>query len=367
MKIAMIVPGGVDRSGERRVIPALLSLIRRVAANHELHVFVTHQESEPGSWSFAGAEIHDLGMPRSFGRAVRTIVAEDRRSDFQIIHSIWAGYGGLLAVFLSRLLRIPSIVHIAGGELVAIRDISYGGRLRLRGRVAQRIILRLADRLTAASEPICNLVSRFGASALRVPLGVDLQEWKCKPPTPRRHDERIRIVHAGSLNRVKDQTMLMRALHRLAERGHDFHVDVAGQDTLAGQVQALAADLGIDRSITFHGFLTQAELRPIVQAAHMAVITSRHEAGPVFALEAAAAGVPIVGTAVGHIAEWSPDAALSVPCEDDSRLADAMERLACDDDLRTRIAFAAQQHAIRFDADFTAQAFEKLYSELAGA
>ena len=49
MKVALIVPGGVDRSGEVRVIPALLALIRRLAADHELHVFATHQEPTPGS------------------------------------------------------------------------------------------------------------------------------------------------------------------------------------------------------------------------------------------------------------------------------------------------------------------------------
>ena len=48
VKIALIVPGGVDRSGEVRVIPALLALIRRLAVTHELHVFATHQEPQAG-------------------------------------------------------------------------------------------------------------------------------------------------------------------------------------------------------------------------------------------------------------------------------------------------------------------------------
>ena len=55
-----------------------------------------------------------------------------------------------------------------------------------------------------------------------------------------------------------------------------------------------------------------------MREAHVSVISSRHEAGPVVALEAAAVGVPTVGTAVGHIAEWAPDAALAVPVGDDA-------------------------------------------------
>ena len=46
MKVALLVPGGVDRSGERRVIPCLLWLIERLAAaGDDLHVFAASQES----------------------------------------------------------------------------------------------------------------------------------------------------------------------------------------------------------------------------------------------------------------------------------------------------------------------------------
>ena len=44
MKVALIVPGGVDRSGEYRVIPVLLALMHRLTPYHELHVFALAQE-----------------------------------------------------------------------------------------------------------------------------------------------------------------------------------------------------------------------------------------------------------------------------------------------------------------------------------
>ena len=55
MKIAIVLPGGVDRSGEVRVIPAFLALIERLARRHEIHVFALRQESRPGTWQLAGA------------------------------------------------------------------------------------------------------------------------------------------------------------------------------------------------------------------------------------------------------------------------------------------------------------------------
>jgi glycosyltransferase involved in cell wall biosynthesis len=365
MKIALVVPGGVDRSGEVRVIPAVLALIRRVSTVHELHVFATHQEDAPGTWQLEGAQIHNIGLPRTPWRSLRSIFAEHRQAPFAVVHSLWAGSSGALAVASATLRRVPSIVHVAGGELVALADIRYGGCLSLRGRVLQRTVLRRATRVTAASRAICELVARYRVTAQRVPLGVDLQCWPLRPPIRRRPSEQPRLVHVANLNRVKDQGTLLRALRVLADRGRDFHLDVIGEDTLGGETQALAAELGVAERIRFHGFLPQREVRRVVEAAHVAVVSSRHEAGPLVVLEAAAAGLPTVGTAVGHIAEWSPQAAVAVPCLDPDALASALERVLADEDLRLLLAAEAQRRVERVDAEQTARAFAALYAELA--
>src|SRR3546814_9988889 len=83
-------------------------------------------------------------------------------------------------------------------------------------------------------------------------------------------------------------------------------MDVVGVDTLHGEVQRLATELGLESRVRFRGFRTQRELRPMLAAADLLVMASRHEAGPLVAMEAAVVGVPTVGTAVGHLAEWAP-------------------------------------------------------------
>lgn len=362
MKIALVVPGGVDPSGEVRVIPAVVALIRRLAAVHELHVFATHQEPTPGSWLLEGAQIHNLGRPLTAWRGLRAIVAEHRRSAFDVIHAIWAGACGALAVGAGTLLRVPSVVHVAGGELVALEDIGYGGCRSWRGRLLQRAVLRNATRVTAASEPVLRSIAAHGVRARRVPLGVDLERWPLRRPVRRKSNEQPRLVHVASLNRVKDQGTLLRAVRVLADRGRDFHLDVVGEDTLNGEIQALAAELGLAQHVRFHGFLPQRELRPLVESAHVAVVSSRHEAGPLVALEAAASGVPTVGTTVGHIVELSPHAALAVPCRDPQALARALEAVLADEDLRLRLAHEAQQRAETEDAEHTAKEFAALYA-----
>jgi hypothetical protein len=65
VRIALVVPGGVDASGEYRVIPALLALIRSLTRRHEVDVFALAQEPVPGCWDLLGARIHNIGVRRT--------------------------------------------------------------------------------------------------------------------------------------------------------------------------------------------------------------------------------------------------------------------------------------------------------------
>lgn len=363
MKLALVVPGGVDRTGEFRVIPVLLALIRRLACAHEVHVFALRQEAIADSWQLAGARIHNIGDGWSRLRAIQAIGDEHRRAPFDLIHAIFSGSCSMVAVAAALRLRVPSFVHIAGGELVALHEIGYGGRRRWKGRLREALVLRAASAVTAASEPIIASLQALGLKARRVPLGVDLRAWPPLPPRCRRSG-RARLIHVASLNRVKDQATLLRALTVLKEAGVDFQMDVVGVDTLDGDIQRMAHELGLDGQLCFHGFKTQRELRPLMEAADLLVMSSRHEAGPLVLLEAAVMGLPTVGTAVGHIAEWSPTAALAVPVGDWAALAAAIRRVLHDDDLRLRLAVAAQWRAVTEDADYTARTFEALYLQV---
>ncbi|HEV6966178.1 MULTISPECIES: glycosyltransferase family 4 protein [Roseateles] len=365
MKVALVVPGGVDRSGEVRVVPALLALLKRLSERHEVHVFALRQDVLPGRWHLCGAHVHNVGgrrVAQAQLRAVAAIVREHRLGRFDLVQAIWSGPCGSTAVAAAKLLGLPCAVHVAGGELVALGDIGYGGRIGLRGRWREAWVLRGADVLTAASRPVLDQLAALGHSGRRLPLGVDLDLWPPCEPRPRQPGEGLRLVQVASLNRVKDQTCLLQALARLP----GAVLDLIGEDTLGGAMQALAARLGVASRVRFHGFMTQAQLQPVLARAHLHVITSRHEAGPLAVLEAAVLGVPSVGTAVGHLAEWAPDAALVVAPGDAAGLAGLIARIDADEELRLRLAREAQRRAVAEDADHCHGQFERLHAELLG-
>jgi len=366
MKIALIVPGGVDRSGEYRVIPALLALLREWTRTNEVHVFSLARASTD-TWKSEGATIHECGAGGLRFHAVSAIEQEHQRGPFDVIQSLWAGWPGFVAVRAAGRLGRPACVHVAGGELAALPEIGYGGALHWYTRLRERWVLRQAAAVSAASAPIIEQIARLGVSAARIPLGVDLGAWPPLAPRARDPAAPARLVHVASLNRVKDQTTLLRAVRLLVDGGHALRLDMIGEDTLGGEIQRLAQQLGLGAQVQFHGFLAQRELRPFFEAAHLNLVSSRHEAGPLVCLEAAVVGVPTVGTAVGHVLEWAPQAALSAPVGDAQALADAIARLLDDDELRVRIAHEAQRRACDEDSRHGAQAFEAVFARLTAA
>jgi len=364
MRIGLVVPGGVDPSGEYRVIPALLALIRRLVRHHDVRVFALHQQAQPGRWELLGAPVWNIGARHTRIRGIGTICAQHRLRPLDVIHAIWSGTPGLIAVATARILGIPSLVHVAGGELTALPAIGYGGRLTWKGRVHEAAVLRGATQVSAASGPMIAALAALGITAQRVPLGVDLDMWPPRAPVRRAVGQTARLIHVASLNRVKDQPTLLRALAALREGGVDFEMQVVGEDTLGGEIQTLAERLGLLGQVRFEGFLPHRSLRPLLEAADVMVMSSRHEAGPLALHEAAVIGVPTVGTAVGEIADWAPQAALAAPVGEPIVLAKHVAALLDDEDLRLRIAREAWTRATRENADATARCFESIYESL---
>ncbi len=371
MRLAIVVPGGVDRSGRERVIPALLWLIERLARRHEVHVFALAQEPRPGDWMLRGAAVHNLGLASRSRWPGEALFAAGRRltrglsahGPFDVIHAFWANNPGFLATRAARALGVPAVVSLAGGELTGLPDIAYGGQLHLKERIKTARALRRATLVTAASTPMREAALAHGVDAALVPLGVPRESFA--EPLPR--DATPRLLLVGSLNRVKDVPAALRAFRRVVDARPAAHLDVVGEDVLGGEVQRAASALGLSESVTFHGFLPGDALLPFYRHADLLVHSSRHEAGPLVALEAAACGVPTVGTAVGHIRDLAPVGALSVPVGDDAALAAGILALLGDESRRRAMGEAARAWARAHDADATASAFERIYADLLAA
>jgi glycosyltransferase involved in cell wall biosynthesis len=364
MKVAIVTPGGVDRTGVDRVIPCSLWLIERLARRHEVHVFALSQEPEPAEWDLLGARVHNVGTMKGRGRRLlATFAAVHKLSPFDLVHAFF-GWCGTYAALIGWRHGVQVVFHPSGGEFVALRDIDYGMLCTVRGRIALRVAVAGAKRVTVASSYMQRLAAARHIATERVPLGVALDQWPPAEPRPRDPSRPARLLHVGDIRPVKDQRLLMTAANHLRDGGLEFELDVVGHDTMDGTVQHSADARRVSAEVRWHGVLRRDALRALMDRADLLLVSSRHEADPIVVLEAAVAGVPTVGTAVGHLAEWAPAAAVAVPVGDAAALARETAALLADEPRRLQMARAAQQRAIAIDADYTAAAFERIYHEL---
>lgn len=365
MRIALFVPGGIGHGNAEYVIPALLALIERLAQRHAVLVVCLQPTPAIGRYELLGANVHHVGAGAGrLRRALALLADEHRRQPFDVFHAFWAQGTGSMAAIAGWRLGVPVILHLSGGEMASIPEIDYGQRRTARGRLVLRLAIAGARRVTVASAPMADAAAALGVTARRIPLGVALDRWQPVRPRPRDMARPARLLHIADLNRVKDQGTLLRAIASLSHMRVPFHLDMAGCDTLSGDVQLMARRLGLADAITFHGKLGYPALHELAVRADLHLLSSRHEAGPLAVLEAALAGAPTVGTRVGHIAEWAPDAAVAVPIGNAEAMASATAALLANDDARMRLATAAHERALSENADVTARLFEELYSEV---
>ena len=263
---------------------------------------------------------------------------------------------------MGRHFRIPGVVTCDSGEFVAIPEIGYGSQRTSRGRAAVREACARCTRVHVCTNFMRAQASRHGVEAAVIPLGIVTSA--ADTPRPPRSGA-LRLLQIASLSHVKNQVVLIEAVALLAS-DIDVRLDLVGEDTLDGSLQAYARDLGVAHRVVFHGFVANDRHAPFLDGADLYVQSSRHEAAAVSVLEAAASGIPVVGTRVGYLADWAPVMAEAADAATPHALADAIRRVHADGDRAKRMAASAQAWARAHDADWTAVQFDTLYRELAG-
>ncbi len=351
LRVGVVVPGW-SSPADPGALPAVADLLGAASRDHDLRIVALRYPAERRTYrDGVGIPVTALGLGSRGGpvgraaaitagiRAVRRLHAA---APFDVIHGFWADEPGMIAGLAGRLLGRRSVVSVMGGELVGLADIGYGAQLGRGGRIATATALRTADLVTTGSASLFARVARMRPEVpvRQLPLGVDLARFS--PPDGAPVGQR-RLLFAGSLVPVKDPVLLLRAFARLDRP--DVALDIAGDGPMRPDLERLAAGLGIAARVRFLGSVPRGELPGLLHGAWALVITSRHEAQSMVAVEAAACGVPVVGTDVGVVPELArAGGAILVDGRTPSAVASAMGRVL-DPATRSVAGAAARRHA----------------------
>jgi len=158
------------------------------------------------------------------------------------------------------------------------------------------------------------------------------------------------IVCTGTLHEVKGQRYLIEACELLAERGVEFQCHLIGDGPDRERLEARVRRSSLQHRVRFHGNLVRTEVREVLRQADVVAAPSvltrdgRREGIPVALMEALGCGIPAVASRLSGIPELIEDGVtgLLVPPGDARRLADALERLSGDVQLRHTMAGQGQ-------------------------
>ncbi len=172
------------------------------------------------------------------------------------------------------------------------------------------------------------------------------------------------VLFAGSLEPVKDPALALRVFAALAVDRPGLRLDVIGEGRLRGDLERLAAQLGIGDRVSFLGQVPRNEMPARYRAARLLLVTSRHEGQSMVAVEAAASGIPVVGTRVGVLPDLG-SGALTVPLGDEAGLIAAAAMVLDDPARATAMGAAGRAAAVaRYDLDRTSADLMSHYEAL---
>ena len=315
--------------------------------------------------------------PLTFSLRARRVLGP-RRQDFDIVHDNQCLGRGILGLAGDGFPVVATLHHpIAVDRRLEldqtrspVRQVTlrrWYGFLRMQARVARR----LGRIITVSESSKRDLARHMGVTAERmavVPVGVDHEHFR-----PLSHIGRVpgRVMTTASADvALKGLVPLLEALAKVRTEHDDAHLVVVGRPRDGSAVPATIDRLGLDGAVTFASGVDDDRLVELYAEAEVAVVPSLYEGFSLPAIEAMAAGVPLVATTGGALPEVvgsDGDNALTVPPGDPGALAAAIGRLLAAPRLRAHLGRAGRAHVLdRYTWAATARATVEQYRAVLG-
>ena len=307
--------------------------------------------------------------------SVKRIVDEIRRVRPHILHTHTAKAGavGRVAALLSGDARPPIVVHTFHGHV--LRGYFDPARTMM-FREVERQLARHTTRLVAVSPEVRDDLVELGVAPPEkfsvIRLGIDLDKRLANldgRDELRRlfgipHD-RFVVGWVGRMTEVKRLEDVVAAFADLRRRGVEATLCLVGDGPDREATERQARALGVARDVLFVGY--QRDVSSFYSMFDVLLLASANEGTPVVAIEALAAGRPVVSSRVGGVGDVVSDGIDGVLCEpgDNGALAAALERLAQDPDLRAQFGEAGRVRVKpRYSVDRLVDDVDGLYREL---
>jgi glycosyltransferase involved in cell wall biosynthesis len=309
--------------------------------------------------------------PVSVKRLVEVI--KEVRPHIVHTHTAKAGAVGRVAAMLAGDARPPVVVHTFHGHVLR----GYFGPARTEFfRETERFLARHTTRLVAVGPEVRDELVGLGVAPASkfsvIRLGIDLEqrvadvgdgsELRRLYGIPA---DRFVVGWIGRMTGIKRVPDVLATFRQLLDDGVDATLCLVGDGPERAKLERRAQKLGIARRTLFLGY--QRDISPFLGLFDAFLLTSANEGTPVVAIEALAAGRPVVATRVGGVPDVVRDGidGFLTDVGDIEALAHALARLAREPELRRAFGEAGRAHVIpRYRVSRLVDDVDALYREL---
>jgi glycosyltransferase involved in cell wall biosynthesis len=270
----------------------------------------------------------------------------------QVVHCHNPGMAMAAAVPTRRGRRPPSLVSVHG---VPEEDYRAAARVLRRAGIpvvacGPGVAAALVEQGIRVRATVVNGISAAPEPADRASI---MREWGLSPTLRM-------IVAVGRLIRQKNHSLAIRALAEVPGAA----LVIIGSGALHEDLRRLSEDLGLAGRVVLAG--ERPDARPVIGAVDALVMPSQSEGLPLAALEALAAGTPLVATSVRGLRELLVHEvnALLVPPDNPSALAAAIRRVLAERDLAAALTEAGRVTASHHTEREMIEEYLRLYTQL---
>lgn len=198
---------------------------------------------------------------------------------------------------------------------------------------------------------------RLNPAQLAVTTLAMADHGRIKPQSTDRFDlAQQYLIYVGNCYPYKNVGLILEAMTRLESRRPNLQLVVVGRpDYFHGRLKARAAELGLSGRVLFTGAVSDGELASLYHKASLYAYPSLSEGFGLQCLEAMAQGVPVVAAEASCLPETCGEAALYFDPQNAGELADLIDRVLSDSQLRHDLVAAGKAHVATFSWHRTAE------------
>jgi glycosyltransferase involved in cell wall biosynthesis len=316
--------------------------------------------------------LNALKLPALVGAELAAVARNLFAQDFDIVHSHWILPQGLTTGLVARVLGVPHVATVHGGDVFALQ----GPLLRQ----FKKIAFGFADAVTVNSSATRQAVAQIGhgdTPVFTIPMGANVsiatsESIDAIRGVYRRGDGPL-VIFVGRLIEEKGVADFLQAVAILRSDHPDVTGLIVGDGKDRLTLEEHARELGLEGIVRFAGWVDSADIGPLLQASDVFVAPSKRardgwvEAQGLTIVEAMLAGVPVVATETGGIPDMirHGETGLLVPESAPAHIAEAIRMLCSQVSLGLRLANNARAVAgTALTRSASARKFSELFQEI---